>query len=293
MGVVFVTTFGPACMCLGSVIIRYRQYPDPWHFFTGMSRVFSVALVGANVSMFVAMFTPWSPDDPYAVGGDGAHLAAVIFFIIAFFALTMLPLLVALRNGEPAVGAHRRKRAGIHSAAPSTIADAPAQGLGSAPARATSSAANNARFGGVPVEVLGLHGVANLRAVLSDEQTRKQLRAHVAVEWGTESLAFLEAAGEWRAAFADVDARARLARARKIAKAYLTPGAALEVNIPGVMARSVRDGIHAAASNPADLTPEVFDECRSEVAAILEQGAVARMLANDARKPGAVAVVAP
>ena len=138
-----------------------------------------------------------------------------------------------------------------------------------------------------------IRGAPHLASFLRNLDERRAFEAHLEAEWGAESLGFLTDTWAWKTSFSEIDARARVARARKIIRAYVRDHGVLSVNVSSAVQSRILAVAETADADPQAMRVEVFDEARHEVAHLLEVGAVARFMRARARARTATAVPAP
>ena len=117
-----------------------------------------------------------------------------------------------------------------------------------------------------------------LQYVLADPKLRAAFTKRVDEEFCPELLTFVDVVSEWELGFIDIAPTARLARAKRIAQAFVGQGALQEINVSdGVVAR-VRKQLAEAALDPSRLTDHVFEEAKKEVIQLLELGPLSRFV---------------
>ena len=186
-------------------------------------------------------------------------------------------------------------------------ASAKASTTASSPASTPSSSAVNKKR---PTVILGnsnnnannanasiLINVRRVRALTtiltsSDATMLDAFRAHLADEWSSELLTFLEDTARWIATFTDVAPNARAARAKKVVRMYVQPGSVNEINIDGRMRQELLSKVSKAETSPGELLVSVFNDARQEVAKMLSDGAATRFLAKWAAAHGATTTTA-
>ena len=140
--------------------------------------------------------------------------------------------------------------------------------------------------------------VRDMAWVMGDARVKAAFTAYVETEFCIELVVFLNVTTEWKAAFHDVAATARVARAKRIAQSFIGAGAVQEVNVSERVTKNIRAALAAAALDPTKLSDEVFDEARKDVTVMLEHGPLTRFLETEeaaelvALAPGASGVEA-
>ena len=120
--------------------------------------------------------------------------------------------------------------------------------------------------------------------VLANPAMLESFQRHLEMEWGTESLAFILDTEAWLKAFSDLTPKARLARARKIVNLYVRTDAVFACNLPSAVQDAILAAIRSAEPAPDQLSANVFDTARAEMAYLLESGALPRWAARTERE---------
>lgn len=124
-----------------------------------------------------------------------------------------------------------------------------------------------------------LKGCSKLNEILADNEIRRTFEFHLSEEFGLENLSFLLDTQEWRMSFHDVSRSAALSRARKIFSTYVSNDGLYQINIAGHMSKELSNALAAGEDR---LTATIFDKARTEIARLLEVGAVSRFITTPA-----------
>lgn len=119
-----------------------------------------------------------------------------------------------------------------------------------------------------------------LDAMLKHKAIRYAFEQYLVAEFAVESLFFLSDVDEWKSQYSNVTASARLARAKRIIKAFVAPGALYSINIPYHAAEPL---IRILKSDSAldDIDVNIFQVACDEVRMLLANGAVLRFIATE------------
>jgi len=133
----------------------------------------------------------------------------------------------------------------------------------------------------LPIEPQRRRGSKVLYTIMADPVMLDMFEKHLAQEFGTESMFFLDDTAEWIHSYHDVPPALRLVRARKIFKTYVDHNSPFAINVPSHCSAALQHALHEA-----EVDRSVFDDARCEVARLLERGAVARFVVSSAYKEG-------
>ena len=145
----------------------------------------------------------------------------------------------------------------------------------------TTSAAHH-HHGGVAVSGKYKSARDELEELLDDQTLAVLFEKHLMGEFGVESLFFLQQAEAWKRQYFDISPAARVARARRIFKAYVQSSGLYTVNLPWSICDKIRqtmkEGDEDIASNAAldDVPHTLFDDAIWEIRRLLTAGAVLR-----------------
>ena len=261
--ILFSSLDGAFCTVLGVLIAyRSRKLRDPW----GMRRD---ALLTVTWAMLGLCFFVASLSAPF----DEFSLMLSLTFLACLGQNTVVPLVMGHRAAKQEWDRRNRPAGKSGGASQGGGAVSPSMVESTLEPHSSSDSvvsSSVATSGLVPSKA----GAKNLTRLLANAATRQALRDWVTSELSSENLTFLEDSAAWVAAFNDVSPSARLARAKRLFKAYVEPGAIFQVNVDEKLVRSIAARVSAADS----LTRDAFDEARVEAARMLEYGAVARFI---------------
>ena len=277
VGIVVACLGAPFFVLSASITARYASasdvYPDRWGFFAGEGKGMIVFMGAALICLLLAAF---------GVGADQLvkpDIGTMVGSLLGFGCFAVLPFAIAVRRGEPSLGAVAKElepsgpssstSPAPHGHRDAAVASSPRATLSGAPSGAAASATVN-----------GVRNVPHLAQLLTVPTTKRKLEAHLTSEWTSESLMFLEATGEWRATFFEAVPTARLARARKLVALYCRADSALEINVPHATRQGILVDLARAERDPTATRREMFDEARQDVALVLELGSVRRFLGH-------------
>ena len=116
-------------------------------------------------------------------------------------------------------------------------------------------------------------GCSRLARVLADDVLVDKFEAFLTSEFSSELLAFCEDAAEFAADFHTASPATRAARARKIVKNFLTPGAWAEINVSDAVSGAIHAKIKAG-----EFSQDMFLPAHVEVCRLMEQGPLERFV---------------
>lgn len=290
--------FQAGAIATGATFLAVRCYHlhDPFHII----REGVMALAPLTVSIagvFIMMFAP-----PMSGAFDWSFIT-LTGMLGALAVQTWLPLLIAQReqwmrlrdakSSDDAASSGKTprrhgsktrvdKRGSLGTVMGSFASDVSAAIAGSAPSQPSAPVAS----------IVDSHVAPHLDAILKDAELAKQFEAWLTSEFAVESLLFLRDVGDWIASYFDLAPSARTARARRIERVYLDPDVAvMPINISDRMNAATRARLHGgvvlkkgkgkasnttAMSSSDDVPVDAFDEAKTELSRLLEQGPVFR-----------------
>jgi hypothetical protein len=111
----------------------------------------------------------------------------------------------------------------------------------------------------------------HLYGILKNKVTTEEFAQFLATEFAIENLYVLESIAEWKRNYTSIDSKTRIVRAKKLYKAYIITDALYSVNISSSQYDAVQKVILLS-----DIPYEAFDPVATEIAILLERGAVHR-----------------
>jgi len=259
------------------VAARSLAARDPWNVQRDGMLTAPLALGmlwGYQASMIKA-----TPDGAFDVvaGAIAACLAAIA--VLLNTALPLADTYVRIARAARA-GGRIKRRAPTHPRRRQLRVAA--EGLGHSGA-ASASLVESSEKGSVtesPDEATVLN-LNSLDAVLNDSELGAAFELHMVAEFASENTAFLKDTRDWASSYSDAVPSARVARARRIVRAYLEDSSTLRVNVSQSVADATRRAVAAAADAPGTLSRDVFKEVRTEVLYMVAFGAFPRFQRTD------------
>ena len=246
--ILFCAMDGTIATLLGMwIAYRARKLRDPWHF--RRDALLTVVWALCCLCFFVTQVS---------VPVDALSVMMSIFFLACIAQNTVVPLVIGQRNAKQEAERRAKSKAAVGASA-----NAPGSVTVSEFAESSSSGSlTTIGWGVVPAQA----GAKNHARLLGNPVTKQPITDWITSELSSENLTFLEDTAAWVGAFNDIAPSARLARAKRLYKAYVEPGAIFQVNVDDRTARAVA----ASVASLDTLTREAFDDARVEAARMLE-----------------------
>jgi hypothetical protein len=115
----------------------------------------------------------------------------------------------------------------------------------------------------------------NLQEIMASPELLEEFEQFLVSELSVENLLFLKDVQAWKRAFTGVAPTARVARARRLWRAYLAPNANFEINVSDRVSKAVRDVVGDTKA-PSDVKMSLFDDAMHQLEGLLSGGPVLR-----------------
>ena len=246
---------------------RCRNLPDVWGVFKE-ARLSAIGVVFSSISFIVATLGNFPGQYYFAI-------PASMGWAIGFGVITTFQLYLGRKKEMETQQGNKKSRSNYPNTVSSQHGTNTAEGGDMSSATATMTLANSS-------PCADLKGFRKLNEVLADPELRKAFEFHLSTEFGQENLSFLYDIHEWRSTFHDVALSAAIARAKKIYSTYISNDGLYQINIPATMSREIAEDLLSKNEKEDRVHARMFDKARTEVARLLEEGAIARFVRTSA-----------
>jgi hypothetical protein len=267
-----IVSFGGALL-LNAVffVTKCRSLPDVWGVFAE-GRLSARGIILGYIGFLLTAFTRVPYKYMFVI------LTSFGFCLGFFFASSYQILIAQSREATKVNSINGRPTQAPRSKSKRTRGSVGSDGTTTPNGSKVESMVENANALVSPVSDLKMF--TRLNEILSSPELLRAFEYHLSTEFGSENLCFLQDVHEWRLAFRDVARTASLARARKICGTYISDKGLNQVNLPDDMREELVQKVNANTEDASTLansiTIDIFDRARTEIANLLEKGAVMR-----------------